>query len=134
MVRAAANSGWPGEEIGIQPGLFAQLTTCCFTGRLPRFDLSAGRNPTPPPMTHQQNLGQVRVEHPDLGRQRILRTGTSGSHPACDVVKFDPCSTNVAQRGLQRLPLQLVTTHGCNLARGYDTAGPRSPDPTSSQS
>jgi hypothetical protein len=59
-------------------------------------------------MEHQQHLGKVRIEYPDLHRQRVGRTGTGGGQPTGDVVELDRCDTNVSHGGLQRPPLQLV--------------------------
>ena len=80
-------------------------------------------------MEHQQHLGQVRVEHPNLDPERIGRTCTGGCQPAGIVVELDTGNTDVSHCGLQRLPLQLLTTHGRNLARESDSAWPRISEP-----
>jgi hypothetical protein len=49
-------------------------------------------------MVHQQHLGQVRVEHPDLDGQRVVRRGTGCGQPATRVVELDPGETHVHRR------------------------------------
>jgi len=83
MVRADANSGWPGEEIGIQSGLFAQLTTRCSTGRLPRSTRPPGE---PNPAT---DAAQQRAEPGGLFCLRVNATGTDG-WPAHAVTERPP--------------------------------------------
>jgi hypothetical protein len=126
MVRADGYGGRPGGQLGLQPGLFEQLAACCLARGFPGFDLPSGRDPAPPWVEHQQHLGQVRVERPDLGRQGIDRTGTGGRQPAGDVVELETGDTDVSQCCLQRLPLQLLMAHGRNLARECDSATQRS--------